>query len=94
MSICDTGYDRKQYFGKYSRIIQKNMSRSLLSLSQDLSIKTVILSCTSQKSVASFSEANTNIVEESRGESLCELVPVHRPAQTVTYVISNLYVGR
>ena len=44
--------------------------------------------------MASFSEANTNIVEESRGESLCELVPVHRPAQTVTYVISNLYVGR
>ena len=44
--------------------------------------------------MASFSEANTNIVEESRGESLCELVPVHRPAQTVTYDISNLYVSR
>ena len=94
MSICDTGYDRKQHFGKHLRRIQKNMSKSFLSLSQDLSIKTVILSCTSQKSVASFSEANTNIVEESRGESLCELVPVHRPTQTVTYVISNLYVSR
>lgn len=39
MSICDTGCDRKQYFGKHLRRIQKNMSRSFLSLSQDLSIK-------------------------------------------------------